>query len=109
MTDLDAREHLREWLQVERTQYADKKYNYNEGGQQFLLDALRDEGLGDTWLNFIFNYIKRAELVGIQNFLGRQYLGKAIVTLMSCLEKSIEIYGPMPEPGHPSGEINEPD
>lgn len=102
---LDAREHLREWLQIERTEYADKKYNYNEGGQQFLLDALRNEGLGDTWMNFILNYLKRAELQGIQTPQGRQQLGKTIVTLMSCLEKSIEIYGPMPKPGINSGVI----
>ena len=37
-----------------------------------------------------------------------QALGKANLTLMHCEETAVAIYGPMPEGGHPSGEIRMP-
>lgn len=99
------RTELALWIEVERRTYADKKYAEGEGNRNMAIQAMRDEGLGQTWLNFIGNYQKRAELFGVQTPQGRQALGKMITTLMHCLETAILVYGEMPKPGVPSGEI----
>ena len=99
------RQDVLAWIEQERDQYADVKYAQDGDNRARLIDAMREEGLGDTWMNFILNYLKRAELLGVQSAQGRQALGKAIVTCMHALETSIEIFGPMPVPGVPSGEV----
>jgi hypothetical protein len=69
---------------------------------------MRTDGLAGPWIDFIGNYLRRAELLGLDTMKGRQALGKYIVTMMHCLETAIEVYGPMPRAGYPSGEIHEP-
>ena len=111
MTDtFDAREHLREWIHVERTTYADvEKFSENHEARQKLIRDMADHGVseGSDWMSFIGNYIKRAQLLGLSTAVGRQAFGKAIVTMMHALETAIDLYGPMPEPGHTSGELVE--
>ena len=107
MDHFEARNYLLAWLFSERAFYSDVKYRDGDYNRQFLIDAMRDEPFSDgsKWLDFIGNYMKRAQLFGLDTPIGRQALGKTLVTIQHCLETAIMIYGPMPEPGYPSGEI----
>lgn len=97
------RNDLLNWIKAERENYADQKWSGEN--RERLVKAMEDEGFGDIWRDFILNYLKRAELFGLDTLQGRQAMGKAIVTMLHCLETAIEIYGTMPQPGFPSGEI----
>lgn len=59
------------------------------------------------WFDYIERYLDRARMQGVGTVQGRQALGKALVTTHSMLETSCLVNGAMPEPGVPSGEINE--
>ena len=96
---------LRKWIMQERSKYADVKYDEDGANRKRLQNAMRTEGLGGLWLSHIGGYLDRAQTFGLDTEKGRQAMGKAIVTMMHCLETAIEIHGPMPEPGKPSGEI----
>lgn len=98
------RADLQKWIAVERATYADIKFS--DENRAFLIDAMRVERLGPIWLGFIGNYLKRAELFGLDTLQGRQALGKTIVTLLHCLETAMDEFGPMPAPGVSSGEIS---
>lgn len=103
-----AREHLGEWITKERAEYADAD-KYDPDGATFrrLSLDIKDFGVtdGGEMLSFIGNYLKRAQLMGVENANGRQALGKCIVTMMAALEHAIVHFGEMPEPGVPSGEV----
>lgn len=99
-----AREELQAWIVTERATYADIKFS--DENRAFLIKAMREEKLGPIWMGFIGNYLKRAELFGLDTLQGRQALGKTIVTLLHCLETAIDEFGPMPAPGVSSGEIS---
>lgn len=112
MTDIDhvnavrdSRLQLLMWLTAERQRYSDVKYSDKKECDSHIQE---DGGIGDdSWYwGFIGNYLKRAQLMGLDQPNGRQALGKAIVTLMDALESSIRVFGPMPQPGVPSGEID---
>lgn len=98
------RGELLAWIAAERALYADIKFS--DENRAFLVDAMRQEKLGPIWMGFIGNYLKRAELFGLDTLQGRQALGKTIVTLLHCLETAIDEFGPMPTPGVSSGEIH---
>jgi hypothetical protein len=100
----DAREHLREWIAVERASYADTKYGEDTEARHKLILETKNYGLGGEWMVFAGGYLKRAELQGLDTARGRQALGKAIVTLMHALETAIEYQGPMPQPGMSSSD-----
>lgn len=102
------RDMLLDWITTERAEHADKDQKYAPGspGRLMLIEAMRTEGYGQTWGNFIDNYLFRAEKqYGLQTEQGRQAMGKAIVALMHCLETACYVYGDMPRPGLPSGEV----
>lgn len=99
------RDHVRTWITAERALYADVKYDEDQKNHLRLRMFMAEEGLAPTWLDFIGNYLKRAEMFGLDTPQGRQAMGKTIVTMLHCLETAVEIHGPMPEPGYPSGEI----
>ena len=94
---------LKVWIEYERHGHAnvkisgDVRRNHHE-------KPLEDKDW-ETVFNFVGNYIKRAELMGLDSESGRQAAGKAITTLLDFLETSCVMYGPMPKPGLPSGEI----
>lgn len=97
-----SRLYLSSWMTAER-QYADAKYP-----DKSALEAhLHSSGISDTswYYNFIGNYIRRAQLFTLSTPHGRQAFGKAIITMMDCLEAAIRMYGDMPEGGHTSGEL----
>lgn len=105
--DAMARRELALWIRLERSRYADVKFEDDTAGRENLFRATKEEGYGDTWNDFVQNYLTRAKEWGIDTPKGRQALGKAIVTLMHCLETGIQVYGDMPEPGHTTGEVRE--
>lgn len=102
------RESLLEWIAVERDTYAiPAKYGPGLAGQQIVRDAVALGGFVDEGLmDFVGNYLKRAQLFGLDTPQGRQATGKAIVSLLNILEVACELFGPMPLPGFPSGEIH---
>lgn len=102
------REHLGRWIEIERDTYANaKKYGEGMPGRVALIESMASEGYNGRWSDYITSYLRRVELFGVDSPQGRQAMGKTITTLMHCLETAILTYGPMPEPGQPSGEIGE--
>lgn len=101
------RDDLLAWVRVERDHYTiPRKYGPDSAGQQIVRDAVAQGGFADEGLmDFVGNYLKRAQLFGLDTPQGRQATGKAIVSLMNILEVACELHGPMPAPGYPSGEI----
>jgi hypothetical protein len=102
---LAARMNVATWLGTERREYADVKYA--EDGESRLKLEMQNFGLSEDgeWWVFITNYLKRAQLLGLDTTGGRQAMGKCIVTMMHALETSVEVFGELPKPGVPSGTI----
>jgi len=101
-----ARTEVNTWLFREREFYADKKWDPEKranGILRLINDPHQEEET--YWINFIFNYYKRAQQYGLDTLQGRQALGKALVTMHAMLEASVVAFGSMPKPGVPSGEI----
>ena len=84
---------LRKWIIQER-RYADSKYPDKEKND----DRVSESGI-EWWMDFIPNYLSRAQTLGLETERGRQALGKAITTAMDCLEAAIRVHGPMPPAG----------
>ncbi len=95
---------VRKWVADERHLYADQKWH--EGSNE--AHAIQRMATNDQqwWFDYIERYLNQARLQGLDSIQGRQALGKAIITCYSTLETSCLVYGPLPEPGVPSGEIN---
>lgn len=72
--------------------------------ERLKLDGVNDESF---WFRQIFQYVDRARIFGLDTFQGRQALAKSIMTMIGCIESVIRVYGPLPAPGVPSGEIKE--
>lgn len=99
-------EVLMVWIAGERATHAGVKYGDDTPQWRALVEDMKAHAhLDGEWDVFIGNYLRRAQLLGLDSLPGRQALGKTIVTLMHCLETAVEVYGPMPSPGLPSGEI----
>jgi hypothetical protein len=99
------RMHIRQWVRQER-QYADTKFDDQRALHD---DEMRRHGVSDDgfWLRQIMQYVARAQVLGLDNPLGRQAMAKAYMTLGGCLESMVRVYGRLPAPGVPSGEIGE--
>ena len=103
--EMAARHDLVEWLLIERSSYADKKYaNGTKTRDEFVEDVRNGHGLDDRWLDFALNYVQRARIQGLATERGRQALGKAIATLMHYLETAMVEFGDMPKPDVSSSE-----
>ncbi len=102
---LDSVEHFRKWIDKERI-YADNKFQRQRKNQdeEISADGFSEESF---WYNQVTQYFWRANILGLDNPAGRQALAKAYMTLGGAVESMIRVYGPLPEPGHPSGEIRE--
>jgi hypothetical protein len=102
-----ARDQLALWLASERYAYADVKWH--EERRALLKTAMADGGIREDseWWGWITQYLRRAQLLGVESPNGRQAFGKFIVTSMSCAEQAIRVFGPMPRPGVPSGELSD--
>lgn len=104
-----ARLNVGSWIAVERREYADAKYGEDTEARHKLKIDMQNYGLAydGEWYTFISNYLRRAQLIGVDTMAGRQLLGKLAVTILHALETAVEVHGPMPKPGVPSGEVEE--
>lgn len=94
------------WLKTEWENYADPKFTASRPGHDM---EMAHAGIADDswWYNQFAQYIQRARVLGIENPNGRQALAKCCAALTGCIESMIRVHGPLPEPGHSSGYINE--
>lgn len=95
-------EYVRNWLSGERS-YTIGKFGLdadNEHIAEFV--AL---GVEEGWWDQQFaNYLHRAKVLGLDTPAGRQAAAKFVATAVGFLEAVVRQYGPLPEPGVPSGE-----
>ena len=94
-----------EWIWKERLGYADLKYNADrmyDNDVEMHTYGLTEEGM---WWTFLTNYLKRAQVLGVDTLAGRQAFGKFLVTCMSAFESMIRTEGEPPYPGVSSGVI----
>lgn len=64
------------------------------------------EKSGDGWWDQqLDNYLHRAFVLGLDTLVGRQALAKFVSTAAGMLAAAVQVYGPIPEAGVPSGEI----
>src|SRR4051812_20633638 len=98
-----------EWLIRERTEYQQTKFDYGKWDddstkafdkQKYPYDKMK-------WILQIENYLYRAYTLGIDTAGGRQALAKAAATVVAMTESAMRVYGDLPEPGVPSGELRE--
>jgi hypothetical protein len=89
-----------EWLVRER------EYQVNKFGTD-LDDEHSLQGFGDDswWWQQLTNYYHRSKVLGVDTPGGRQAIAKFSATSCGLLESVIRIYGPLPQPGVSSGEI----
>ncbi|HWI05565.1 MAG TPA: hypothetical protein VNT52_17295 [Acidimicrobiales bacterium] len=98
---MTAAEELLMWIEKERAEYADSTDH-----RQALIDELRlDPHFDGQWSVLVTNYLRRAQLLGLDSMAGRQAMGKLIVSCMHVLETAVDVFGPMPVAGVPSGEV----
>lgn len=96
---------IRQWIVDERAGHADDKWRVLEAEK--VAELVKDPHLDNDgyWLGFVYNYLRRCQLFGMDSPQGRQAMGKLIVTLDALLGSAIVAFGPMPKAGVPSGEI----
>lgn len=101
-----SRQQVSRWIEQERMNYADVKYADREGNRTALIEAMHAKDW-ERWTNFLGNYLKRAELFGLDTLEGRQAMGKAAVTALHILETAVSLFGDMPKPGVASGTVED--
>lgn len=89
------RAYVQRWLNGERA-YATNKWPDETA------KSLIEQSEITEW---VLMYVHRAETLGVQTVNGRQALAKALMTLHRLTELTCDLYGPLPAPGLPSGEI----
>lgn len=96
-----------QWLRDEHGDYADPKFDDIREAEHD--PHMKDEGVGkgSWWENQVFQYVGRADTLGLDNPLGRQALMKGLACYTGMIESMIRVYGDPPLPGVPSGEIRE--
>lgn len=96
-----ARIHWLVWYQKE-LDYVDNKFDDQRNGHDtdMLEHGLDEDGF---WRRQIFQYLDRINLFTLELPQGRQALAKMCMTAIGCLESAIRVHGPLPEPGHSSG------
>lgn len=101
-----AQTDLNRWIYLERWQYAEHKYN-DKLRLKGVRELATDPHLEEYWWTHVGNYLGRVRTLGLDTLAGRQALGKTIVTLHALAEASMVAFGPFPELGVPSGELND--
>ena len=86
--------------------YQDGKFAHHRPEHDKLIQnqGLREDG---RWRGDINQYLHRANVLGLENPNGRQALAKAAMVCIAAVESAVRVFGPLPEPGHSSGEIME--
>lgn len=90
------------WLLDER-QYTLNKFGI-EADKEHVEDFNNDK---PWWENQFENYLHRAKILGLDTPVGRQALAKFVSTALGMLAATIDVYGPLPKAGVPSGEVKE--
>jgi hypothetical protein len=103
-------EHVLAWLRAEEAAYANGKWSLFEMQRRVMegdpgTGRLPGVGMGSESLDGVQMYMHRAQVLGLDNPLGRQAVAKALMTLFSRVEAVVAIYGELPMPGVPSGVI----
>jgi hypothetical protein len=110
----DERLHLYRWVAREERYVADKFDDQRDGHDA----SLRDD-LADFWERQIIQYYDRARvfLAAAAEAEGddrrhleqraQQAMAKAMMTAKGLVESSIRVFGPLPKPGVPSGQVEE--
>jgi hypothetical protein len=90
------------WLGKERA-YQVEKFGLEQD------DLHIQEGLvvDGWWWQQLTNYFGRAQTLSLETPCGRQAAAKLTATMVGMLEAVVRVYGELPEPGVPSGEIRE--
>jgi hypothetical protein len=83
------------WLEGERA-YAEGKW-----APGYVDDSITAE----EYEGWVMQYLHRAIVLGVENPLGKQALAKALRTCLAFTESVVRRFGPLPDPGVPSGEI----
>lgn len=100
---METDEYIIKWLKGERD-YTIGKFGLESDDlhvQQF--NSKEIEYVPEWWDQQFKNYLHRAKLLGLENPNGRQALAKFVATAVGMLEAAVRVYGPLPEPGVPSG------
>lgn len=106
-------DHVEVWMTLERELYVNKdKFDpdktvvsidqWAENEAEIVNGGIAEDS---WWWRQITQYVQRARLFGLDTPQGRQALAKATMTMRGCVEASVRVYGPLPEPGHSSGTI----
>lgn len=88
------------WLTEERT-YQVQKFGVEFDDSQ---TTRGPQGLDSPWFLRLGNYVQRSVLFGLESAQGRQALAKAAATCAAWVESAVRLYGPLPQPGVPSGD-----
>lgn len=86
-----------QWIEQERA-YSTAKWPEAKS------DAATHEGF-EAWNRWLLQYLDRVRLIGIDTPNGQQALGKFVTVAVAMLDSVHRVYGPLPAPGHPSGEV----
>jgi hypothetical protein len=100
-----ALQQVNQWARIERRDYADKKFEQLRAKEIHIIDTDPHLESSPHIFHGIGDYMKRAEMFGLDTYQGRQALGKALITIESLLCDAIVAHGPMPRPGFTSGVI----
>mgnify|MGYP001069442799 CR=1 FL=1 len=91
---------LLEWL-IDEVNYADEKRPDRTNDDAALREAA--PGLVSPWEMDVLMYLQRSRVLGYDNPLGRQALGKALSTLFAMVKGVAREFGELPPAGLPSG------
>lgn len=110
------RQHLYEWVTVEE-EYVAGKFDDERDGHDA---ALARYDFEEFWMRQIIQYLDRARLSlnaaatnphkesrRLFELRAQQAIAKAMMTAKGCAESSIRVFGPLPTPGVPSGEVSD--
>lgn len=95
MTEIDAWRGAIDWIECEHAVYEGPKWK----------EERDDAKTPEQWSARVDNYLKRAEVLGLDTDVGRQAVAKAATTAVAYLESVFRVYGSVPSPGFTSGEI----
>lgn len=84
-----------DWVKIEHQIYEGNKFTITDD----------DEKTPGAWTEAVIKYHDRARLFGLDTPPGRQAVGKAAAAGVGFLETVIRVYGSVPVPGFPSGEL----
>lgn len=98
------RELILNWLEAERVAHQDRKF---EDLRPVHDTEMLNSGIDQSgyWWQQINMYFYRANVLGIDTLLGKQAAAKGVATALGMLESVVRVYGELPAPGVPSGEV----